>query len=252
MPTSTTEADRLREYARTRDARLREELVVGLLPLVRSIARRYARRGEPLDDLVQVGSVGLLKAIDRFDPDRGVPFGAFAAPTITGEIRRHFRDTTWTVRPPRELQELVLALGTATERLSALHGRPPTVSELAEAIDRSVDDVAEAKSAGEGYSATSLDAPVLEDGTALSEAMGELDGEYSMVEWRNDLRVGLASLRPRERRIIALRFLGGLSQREIAARIGISQMHVSRLLRSALGQMRSTIGRTDLEPVERR
>ncbi len=226
--------------------------MVGLLPLVRSIARRYARRGEPLDDLVQVGSVGLLKAIDRFDPDRGVPFGAFAAPTITGEIRRHFRDTTWTVRPPRELQELVLALSAATERLSAVHGRPPTVSELAEAIDRSVDDVAEAKSAGEGYSATSLDAPVLEDGTTLSEAMGELDGEYSMVEWRNDLRVGLAGLRPRERRIIALRFLGGLSQREIAARIGISQMHVSRLLRSALGQMRSTIGQMDLEPVERR
>ena len=212
-----------------------------LMPLVQSIARRYARRGEPLDDLVQVGTVGLLKAIDRFDPHRGVPFGAFATPNVSGEIRRHFRDTTWAVRPPRELQELVLAVSRATERLSTELGRPPRVHELAAATGSTVEHVTEALTAGESYRPASLDMPVLEDGGTLTDTMGSLDGDYSLVEWRHDLRIGLAGLRPRERRIVALRFLGGLSQREIAERVGVSQMHVSRLLRGALLQMRDTI-----------
>ncbi|MBJ7329147.1 MAG: SigB/SigF/SigG family RNA polymerase sigma factor [Solirubrobacteraceae bacterium] len=244
------EAQLLHRYHRTRDPELREELVVMALPLVRAIAARYARRGEPVDDLVQVGSVGLLKAIDRFDPDRGVPFGAFATPNISGEIRRHFRDTTWSVRPPRELQELVLAVSKATEQLSTELGRPPRIDELAEATNVSPTRVMEALTAGEGYKPASLDAPVLEDGGTLGDTMGGMDGDYSMVDWRHDLRRGLAGLRPRERQIVALRFLGGLSQREIADRVGVSQMHVSRLLRGALAQMRETIGEMEVEVEE--
>ncbi|MGK2939939.1 MAG: SigB/SigF/SigG family RNA polymerase sigma factor [Solirubrobacteraceae bacterium] len=220
---------------------LREELAERLLPLVRSIARRYARRGEPLDDLVQVGSIGLLKAIDRFDPNHGAPFSAYAAPTISGEIRRYFRDAGWLVRPPRDLQELVLALGTATEHLAAECGRAPTVTELAEATNSTVENVAEALHAGAGYAATSLDAPLGEDGLSLSASLGARDAEFDGVEARHDVGVGLASLRPRERQIVALRFWAGLSQREIADEVGLSQMHVSRLLRAAIQKMRAAI-----------
>ena len=150
------ETDLLRRFHTTRDPALRAELAERLLPLAHSIARRYAQRGEPLDDLIQVASIGLLKALDRFDPDRGVPFSGFAAPTITGEIRRHFRDTGWMVRPPRDLQELVLAVNATTERLSVDLGREPTTHEIAEATKTSVEDVAEALQAGTGYRADSL------------------------------------------------------------------------------------------------
>lgn len=238
----TAEAQLLRRYHETRDPALREELAARLMPLVRAVARRYARRGEPLDDLVQVGAIGLLKAIDRFDPDRGVPFSGFAAPTISGEIRRHFRDTGWMVRPPRDLQELVLTVGNTTDRLSASLGREPTISELAAETNVTVDDVAEALRAGAGYRATSLDTPAGDDGLCLGDGFGEEDGDYEAVDARHDVQRGLAALRPRERQIVALRFWGGLSQREIAEAVGISQMHVSRLLRAALHQMRGTIG----------
>lgn len=247
LTTFCDEAELLRRHHATRDPALRRELTERLMPLVRAIARRYARRGEPLDDLVQVGSIGLLKAIDRFDPDRGVPFSGFAAPTISGEIRRHFRDTGWMVRPPRELQERVLTVGAAHDRLALALGHEPTIGELATATELAVEEVVEALGAGAGYRAASLDAPVGEDGLRLVDGIGTVDGEYDHVDAQHDVRLGLASLRPRERQIVMLRFWGGLSQREIAEEIGISQMHVSRLLRLALQQMREAIGDRALE-----
>lgn len=240
------EAQLLRTFSVTRDPRLREDIITAMIPMVKSIAAKYARRGEPVDDLIQVGMIGLLKAVDRYDPDRGVPFAGFAVPNISGEIRRHFRDTTWDVRPPRELQEAVLALSKARPVLEGRLGRPPTVSELAGETGMSAEQVVEGLNAGEGYSAASLETPVLEDGSTMRDTLGALDGDYSMVEWRHDLRRAIAALRPRERQIVALRFLGGLSQRDIAEQVGISQMHVSRLLRSALDQMRDAI---DAQPV---
>lgn len=240
----------LRRYHETRDPKLRAELAERFMPLVRSIARRYDHRGEPLEDLVQVGAIGLLKAIDRFDPERGVPLSGYATPTITGEIRRHFRDTGWMVRPPRDLQELVLALNVATEELASDLGRPPTTAELAAATHRDVDEVAEALCAGTGYRAQSLDAPTGDDGLALADTMGRRDDAYPRSEARHDVLLGLQALRPRERRIVALRFGVGLSQREIADEVGVSQMHVSRLLRGALEQMRRAIGDRDPRGLE--
>lgn len=247
---ATDENDLLRRYHETRDPALRAELAERLLPLAHSIARRYAHRGEPLDDLVQVGAIGLLKALDRFDPDRGVPFSGFAAPTITGEIRRHFRDTGWMVRPPRDLQERVLAVSATTERLAVDLGREPTIQEIAEATRCSVDEVAEAQQAGTGYRAASLDAPVGEEGLPRGESMGQFDDGFALADARHDVRTGLLALRPRERRIIALRFWGGMSQREIAEDLGISQMHVSRLVRAALAQMRAGVGEDTPQPLE--
>lgn len=240
----------LRRYRDGRDPAVREELALRLMPLVRAVARRYARRGEPLDDLVQVGSIGLLKALDRFDPDRGVPFRGFAVPTISGEIRRHFRDAGWMVRPPRDLQELVLAVSAATERLAASQGHEPTIAELAEETQVGVDEIAEALRAGGGYRAASLDAPTADDGLSVGDGIGETDDGFDLIDARHDVQRGLAGLRPRERRIVALRFWGGLSQREIADEIGISQMHVSRLLRGALQQMRGVIGEEPLRQLE--
>lgn len=245
MPaTRTTDDDAalLRRFHDTRDPALRAELARRHLPLARSIARRYAHRGESLDDLIQVGAIGVLKALDRFDPDRGVPFSGYAAPTIAGEIRRHFRDVGWMVRPPRDLQELVLRVNATIERLSVDLGREPTTHELADATNTSVEDIAEALQAGTGYRAASLDEPTGEDGFPRVEAIGDTDGGFACADARHDARLGLSALRPRERQIIALRFWGGLSQREIAEALGISQMHVSRLVRASLEQMRAGIG----------
>lgn len=250
MHSPTTESALLRRYRDTRDPAVREELALRLMPLVRAVARRYARRGEPLDDLVQVGVVGLLKALDRFDPGRGVPFRGFAVPTISGEIRRHFRDAGWMVRPPRDLQELVLAVSAASERLAARHGRDPTVGELADETGTGVDDIAEALRAGAGYRAASLEAPASADGLAIGDGIGQVDDGFELTDARFDVHRGLAALRPRERRIIALRFWAGLSQREIAEEVGISQMHVSRLLRGALQQMRGAIGEGQVQMLE--
>lgn len=247
---SAPELALLRRYRDSRDPAVREELAHRLMPLVRAVARRYARRGEPLDDLVQVGAIGLLKALDRFDPDRGVPFRGFAVPTISGEIRRHFRDAGWMVRPPRDLQELVLAVSAATERLSAQHGREPTIAELAKETRVGADEVAEALRAGGGYRAASLDAPAGDDGLTFGDGIGEADGGFDLVDAQHICHRGLSALRPRERRIVALRFWGGLSQREIAEEVGISQMHVSRLLRGALAQMRGAIGEEPVRELE--
>jgi RNA polymerase sigma-B factor len=230
----------LRRWHDQEDHLAREELVARMLPLARSLARRYANKGEPLDDLEQVASVGLLKAIDRFDLDREVKFATFAVPTIAGEIKRHFRDRGWMLRVPREVQELNARLSRTREALTRELGRSPTVDELAAGSGSTVDQVVEALSAGEAYRMMSLDEP-LSDGVGALEAIGEPDEGYERAEQRLMLRRGFDDLAPREREILRLRFFEGLTQREIADEVGISQMHVSRLIRRSVDALRDSI-----------
>jgi RNA polymerase sigma-B factor len=230
----------LRRWHDQEDHLAREELVARMLPLARSLARRYANKGEPLDDLEQVASVGLLKAIDRFDLDREVKFATFAVPTIAGEIKRHFRDRGWMLRVPRDVQELNARLTRTREALTRDLGRSPTVDELAAGAQATVDQVVEALSAGEAYRMMSLDEP-LADGIGALEAIGENDVGFERTEQRLMLRSGFDELAPREREILRLRFFEGLTQREIADEVGISQMHVSRLIRRSVDALRDTI-----------
>jgi RNA polymerase sigma-B factor len=230
----------LRRWHDQEDHQAREELVTRMLPLARSLARRYANKGEPLDDLEQVASVGLLKAIDRFDLDREVKFATFAVPTIAGEIKRHFRDRGWMLRVPRDVQELNARLTRTREVLTRDLGRSPTVEELAAGSQATVDQVVEALSAGEAYRMMSLDEP-LADGIGALEAIGETDHGFELTEQRLMLRRGFDELAPREREILRLRFFEGLTQREIADEVGISQMHVSRLIRRSVDALRETI-----------
>jgi RNA polymerase sigma-B factor len=230
----------LRRWHDEEDHLAREELVARMLPLARSLARRYANKGEPLDDLEQVASVGLLKAIDRFDLDREVKFATFAVPTIAGEIKRHFRDRGWMLRVPRDVQELNARLTRTREALTRDLGRSPTVDELAAGAQATVDQVVEALSAGEAYRMMSLDEP-LADGIGALEAIGENDVGFERTEQRLMLRSGFDELAPREREILRLRFFEGLTQREIADEVGISQMHVSRLIRRSVDALRDTI-----------
>ena len=224
------------------DRAAREELVARMLPLARSLARRYQNKGEPLDDLEQVASVGLLKAIDRFDVGREVKFATFAVPTIAGEIKRHFRDRGWMLRVPREVQELTARLARSREALSTTLGRAPNLAELATAVEATVEQVAEAIVAGDAYRMKSLDEP-LADGAGALEAIGGDDHNFELTEHRILIKGGLAGLEPREREILRLRFYEGLTQREIADAVGISQMHVSRLIRRSVDAMRATIER---------
>ncbi len=207
------------------------------LPFARKLAMRYSYTDEPIDDLVQVASIGLMGALDRFDASRGAKFTSFAAPTILGELKRHFRDKGWTLHVPRDLQERALALSRATERLANEHGRSPTVPELAQALRCSVEEVLEASEVAHSYTPSSLDAPVAvddQDASALVEMLGREDDGFDLVE-RRELTQGVWRDMPElEREVIALRFAQGLTQREIGQRIGYSQMHVSRLLRRAL------------------
>jgi RNA polymerase sigma-B factor len=232
--------DLLRRWRDGGDYAAREELVERMLPLARSLARRYANKGEPLDDLEQVASVGLLKAIDRFDVDRGVKFATFAVPTIAGEIKRHFRDRGWMLRVPREVQELNARLSGTRETLTRDLGRSPTVEELATGAQATVDRVVEALSAGEAYTMMSLDEPVA-DGVGALDGIGRPDEGFERTEQRLMLRTGFHELAPREREILRLRFFEGLTQREIADAVGISQMHVSRLIRRSVDALRDTI-----------
>jgi RNA polymerase sigma-B factor len=222
--------------------RARDELVTLHLPLVQFLARRFRDRGEPLDDLVQVGTIGLIKAVDRFDPERGVEFSTYATPTIVGEIKRHFRDKGWAIRVPRRLQELRISLGQATAELSQKSGRAPTVHELAEHLGISEDDVIEGLEGAQAYSTTSLDAHGGSDdgdeSPSLADRLGGDDLDLEAVEYRESLKPLLAALPSRERRILALRFFHGMTQSEIAAEVGISQMHVSRLLAKSLATLR--------------
>jgi len=220
--------------------RVRDELVEMHLPLVEYLARRFRNRGEPLDDLVQVATIGLIKSVDRFDLDRGVEFSTYATPTIVGEIKRHFRDKGWAIRVPRRLQELKLALTKATNDLSQTLGRSPTVAELARHLGMSEEEVLEGLESANAYSAVSLDAPDGgdEDAPAVADTLGIHDEGLEGVEYRESLKPLLERLPAREKRILMLRFFGGMTQSQIASELGISQMHVSRLLARTLAQLR--------------
>jgi len=240
----TTDRELLRRYHQGGDLEAREQLIEQYLPLVRSLARRYANRGEQLEDLVQVGAIGLIKAIDRFDVDRGVELSTYATPNIIGEIKRHFRDKGWSIRVPRGLQELNVRLSQLLERLTAELERSPTISELAEAAGVTEEEVLEALESGQAYTTVSLSAPSGqgEDGQVDPlESLGELEHAYEVSEDRAVLAPGLEALDERERRILHLRFWEGLTQSQIAAQVGISQMHVSRLIRRALEKVRDEI-----------
>jgi RNA polymerase sigma-B factor len=232
------ERELLRRWHDHADVGARDALAEAMLPLARNLARRYANRGEPLDDLEQVACVGLMKAIDRFDPSREVRFATFAVPTIAGEIKRHFRDRGWMLRVPRDLQELSAKVSTAREKLTRDLGRAPTVAELAAVAETSEERVLEALSAADTYKVLSLDEPLVEGAGAL-DAIGADDEEFERTEQRMLLSTGMADLAERELQILQLRFFDGLTQREIAERIGISQMHVSRLLRRSLEDIRA-------------
>src|SRR3954471_11846600 len=221
-------------------ARMRDELVSLHMPLVEYLARRFRNRGEPLDDLVQVATIGLIKSIDRFDTERGVEFSTYATPTIVGEIKRHFRDKGWAIRVPRRLQELKLALTKTTGELSQQLGRSPTVAELAERLGMSEEEVLEGLESANAYAAVSLDAPESTDegGGAVSDSLGEYDEALDRVEYREALKPLLDELPVREKKILMLRFFGNMTQSQIAIQLGISQMHVSRLLARTLIQLR--------------
>ncbi|WP_415951913.1 RNA polymerase sigma factor SigF [Streptomyces sp. KLOTTS4A1] len=223
-------------------AELRNRLVRMHLPLVEHLARRFRNRGEPLDDLTQVATIGLIKSVDRFDPERGVEFSTYATPTVVGEIKRHFRDKGWAVRVPRRLQELRLSLTTATAELSQQHGRSPTVHELAERLAISEEEVLEGLESANAYSTLSLDVPDTDDESpAVADTLGAEDEALEGVEYRESLKPLLEDLPPREKRILLLRFFGNMTQSQIAQEVGISQMHVSRLLARTLAQLRERL-----------
>jgi RNA polymerase sigma-B factor len=229
-------------YHRNGDERAREQALVELMPLVRALASRYAGRGEPLEDLVQVGSIGLIKAVDRFDVDRGVDFASYAVPTIVGEIRRHFRDKAWAMHVPRRLKELSLRLSRTLDQLTTELGRSPTIAELAAAAGVEEEDAIDALDSMNAYSTRSLHAPFDDESDdSLSEKLGAEELGYADVEDGAIVEAGLDALDERERQIVELRFFHELTQSQIASEIGISQMHVSRLLRRALATMRGRI-----------
>jgi RNA polymerase sigma-B factor len=220
---------------------VRDTLIELNLPLVRYAAARFRSRNEPMEDIVQVGTIGLIKAIDRFDCNRGVEFPTFAMPTIVGEVKRFFRDTSWSVRVPRRLQELRLALTKTSDELAQKLDRSPTVAELAVALGVSEEDVVDGLAVGNAYTASSLDSPPPEDDGgegSLADRLGYEDTALEGVEYRESLKPLLAQLPPRERRIIMLRFFANMTQSQIGEEVGISQMHVSRLLTRTLSQLR--------------
>ena len=235
----------LRRFATTRDVMSREQLVERYLPLARYAANHYSRRSEPFEDLVQVASLGLLKAIDRFDPNNGATFSSYALPTMLGELRRHFRDRGWAVRPPRTLQEHALLVERATADLSRSLGRSPTVDELAEVTSLSHEQVLEAREAAQAHAATSLSARVgdEEDGGELGDLMGGEDEGYARVDDRATIEVLMRALTPREREILRLRMEEDMTQSEIGEAVGLSQMHVSRLLRQILDKLHAAAAR---------
>jgi RNA polymerase sigma-B factor len=228
--------------------RIRGALVELHLPLVEYLARRFRNRGEWLDDLTQVATIGLIKSIDRFDLERGVEFSTYATPTIVGEIKRHFRDKGWAVRVPRRLQELKLSLTKAIGDLAQREGRAPTVSELAAHLQMSEEEVLEGLESANAYSTVSLDAPDSgdEDAPAVADSLGIVDDALEGVEYRESLKPLLERLPPREKKILLLRFFGNMTQSQIAAELGISQMHVSRLLARTLTQLRAGLTSDEL------
>ena len=235
----------LRRYHEGGDRDAREQLVQRHLPLVRALARRYAGRGEPLEDIEQVGAIGLLKAIDRYELSREVALTTYATPNVVGEIKRHFRDRGWAIRIPRGLQELNSRMSGAVERLTSSLGHPPTVTEIAGELDATPEQVLEALEAGSAYAPMSLSAaPSSEGELDPLEALGSEDQAFERSEQRATLEPALHDLPDREREILKKRFEDGLTQTQIADQIGISQMHVSRLIRKSLARMREDLSET--------
>jgi RNA polymerase sigma-B factor len=235
-----------RTYKESRDPAIRNQLVDANTNLVYFLARKFQNRGEPLEDIVQVGFMGLLMAIDRFEPERGLEFSTFATPTILGEIRRYFRDKSWTIRIPRRLQELGQRSRRVSEEMQAELGRVPSVQELAERLGVSEEDLLEAYEAAPAHHTVPLDAPAGGersdgDGVALGDRLGAPDLNLDRVELQGLLDSAMAHLNPRERQIMYLRFVEELPQTEVAKRLGISQMHVSRLQRAAVEHLRGQI-----------
>ncbi len=233
-----------RRYKQNGDMDAREKLVMSHMNLVRFLANKFKNRGEPLDDLMQVGYLGLLKAIDRFDPDRGLEFTTYATPTIMGEIKRHFRDKGWSVRVPRRLQELSAKVNQATDTLTAQLQRSPKVEEIAEYLDATVDDVLEAMESSSAYSSVPLEAPSgsdSDDAPSVIDRYVTEDSDLAFTDDRLVLEEALRDFSPREREIIELRFLKGMTQIEIAQKLGISQVQVSRLLRRTLKKVQDKI-----------
>jgi RNA polymerase sigma-B factor len=234
----------LRKYHEEGDLHAREKLIEQYMSLVRSLARRYSYRGEQLEDLVQIGAIGLIKAIDRFDLDRGVELTTYATPNIIGEIKRHFRDKGWSVRVPRGLQELNVQLSRLMEQLTVQLGRSPTIAELAKASGSQEEEVLEALESGRAYSSLSLSSGGGGDGDEdldPLESIGTEEHQYEVSEDRAVLAPGFKALDERERKILQLRFFDGLTQSQIAQQVGISQMHVSRLIRRSLEKIRAEI-----------
>lgn len=233
-----------RRYKEEGDMDAREKLVMSHLNLVRFLANKFKNRGEPLDDLVQVGYLGLLKAIDRFDPSRGLEFTTYATPTILGEIKRHFRDKGWSVRVPRRLQELSAKVNQATDTLTTQLQRSPTIEEVADHLDASVDEVLEAMESSSAYSSVPLEGTGSsegEDAPSIIDRYASEDNELSFTDDRLVIEEALQSFSPREREVIELRFLKGMTQIEIAQQLGISQVQVSRLLRRTLKKIQDKI-----------
>ncbi len=226
-----------------RREKLRDRLVTGYLPVAQHIARRFAHRGEPLDDLTQVATVGLINAVDRFSPEKGSDFFSFAVPTISGEVRRHFRDQGWSMRVPRRLKDMHVSINGVVSELSQRLGRAPRPSEIAEHLGVPVADVLEGLEAAEAYRSSSLDEMLSsEQGSAtVGDLVGAADAELDRVDYRQALRPVLAELAPRERTIVMLRFFGSMTQTQIADQVGISQMHVSRLLAQTMDRLRSKL-----------
>ncbi len=247
--TSPTRYDRelqhqlFEEYRRNRSPAVRERLVDQYQALVRSLARRFAGRGEPLEDLEQVGFLGLIAAIERFDPDLGLEFTTFATPTILGEIKRYFRDKSWAVRVPRRLQETYAKVVRVQQELGQELGRSPTVAEIATHLELEPDEVLQALEAGPAHRAVSLDAPAqgADEDQEVGDRVGIVDENLGRIELQNVLSSALRHLTPREQEIMILRFVEQLPQTEVARRLGISQMHVSRLQRAALEQLRREV-----------
>jgi RNA polymerase sigma-B factor len=232
----------LRRYHGDGEVAARDELVQRFLPLARQLARRYQRGNEPLDDLIQVASIGLVKAVDRFDPERGTAFSSYAVPTILGELKRYFRDSGWAVHVPRGMQERVMTVNQAISRLSRALGRSPTAAEIADEIGEEIEVVLEALEAAIAYDAVSLDTPRTseeEDGDTYADTVGVIDERFELVEYQSAIGPTMRALPPRDRLVLKLRFEEDLTQLEIAERIGVSQMHVSRLIRRALKRLRT-------------
>jgi RNA polymerase sigma-B factor len=245
---ANTREDRrlLLRYHEKGDTQAREELVERFLPLARQLARRYQRTNEPLDDLMQVASVGLVKAIDRFDPARGTAFSTYAVPTILGELKRYFRDSGWAVHVPRGMQERVMKLDTTAQELHRRLGRSPSPKELAAALELSEEEVLEAMEASSAYDAVSLEQHKGDQDDSkdtFQDTLGTEEERYELVEYGAAIAPTLKALSQRERAILHLRFVEDLTQSEIAERIGVSQMHVSRLIRRSLARLRAVADR---------